>query len=205
MGQERGWALSSVEVGLILSLPPLILSSGVAEHALRQFWLRALAAQAITPGCDPRRFGSVLTEFYRQQLERYLMVLAGTSAMVYVVFQLALSSGLLASWLRLSSLDTTRFFFYISLIIYGLLGWGQFNSAFCVTLGRPTLALRAVILGIGIVIVTGVPLSLGLNFTYAALAFIAGAITFVAASSRTVKKVLESAEYYTFRHPSTTT
>jgi glycosyltransferase involved in cell wall biosynthesis len=198
MGQERGWALSSVEVGLVLSLPPIILCSGIAEHALRQFWLRARAAQPITPGSDPRRFGFVLTELYRRQLERYLIVLAGTSAMAYVVFQLALSSGLLASWLRLSSLDATRFFFYISLIVYGLLGWGQFNGAFCVTLARPTLALRAVMLGMGIVVVTGVPLSLGLNFTYAAIAFIAGAITFVAVSSWNVKKVLESADYYYF-------
>jgi hypothetical protein len=198
MGQERGWALSSVEVGLILSLPPLILSSGVAEHTLRQFWLRALAAQAITPGRDHRQFGSVLTEFYRQQLERYLIVLASTSAMVYIVFQLALGSGLLASWLPSSSLNATRFFFYIGLIIYGLLGWGLFNSAFCVTLARPTLALRAVLLGIGIVVVTGVPLSLGVNFSCAAIAFIAGAITFVVASSWAVKKVLESADYYYF-------
>jgi len=198
MGQERGWALSSVEVGLVLSLPPLILSSGIAEHALRQFWLQARAAQPITPGSDPRRFGFVLTELYRRQLERYLMVLAGTSAMAYVVFQLALGSGLLASWLRLSNLNATMFFFYISLIIYGLLGWGQFNGAFCVTLGRPALALRAVLLGIGIVVVTGIPLSLGLNFTYAAIAFITGAITFVAVSSWNVKKVLESADYYYF-------
>jgi uncharacterized membrane protein len=196
MGQERGWALSSVEVGLILSLPPLILSSGIVEHALRQFWLQARVAQPTTPGSDPRRFGSVLTEFYRQQLKRYLIVLASTSAVVYVAFQLALDSGLLASWLRLSNLDAARFFFYISLITYGLLGWGQFNGAFCITLARPTLALWAVILGIGIVVFTGVPLSLGLNFTYAAVAFIAGAITFVAVSSWAIKKVLESADYY---------
>jgi hypothetical protein len=196
LGQERGWALGSVEVGLILSLPPIILASGVVEHALRQFWLQALAAQPITPGSDLRQFGSVLTDLYQQQRERYLIVLVSTSAVVYVVFQVALDTGLLATWLGLSNLDVVKYFFYIGLIAYGLVGWGQFNCAFCVTLARPTLALRAVILGIGIVVVTGLPLCLGLNFAYAAVAFLAGAITFVTVSTRAVKKVLESADYY---------
>ena len=195
-GQERAWALTSIEVGLILSLPPIILASGVVEHALRQFWLQALAAQPATPGSDPRRFGSVLKEFYRQQLERYLLVLVCTSAAMYVVFQVALNTGLLATWLGTSSLEVVQYFFYIGLIAYGLLGWGQFNNAFCVTLALPTLALRAVIIGFGSVIAIGVPLSLGLNFAYAAIAFLAGAIIFVIVSAQAVKKVLESADYY---------
>jgi polysaccharide biosynthesis protein PelF len=196
MEQLRGWALSSIEVGLVLSLPPIILSSGVAEHALRRFWLRARAAQSITPGSDPRRFGSVLKEFYQQQRARYLIVLVCTSAAMCAVFQVALNTGLLATWLGFSSLDVVRYFFYTSLIAYGLLGWGQFNNAFCVTLARPTLALRAVLLGIGSVVVIGVPLCLGLNFAYAANAFLAGAIIFVTVSDRVVRPVLESADYY---------
>jgi hypothetical protein len=195
-GQVRGWALSSIAIGLVLSLPPLILSSGVAEHALRQFWLRARAAQPITPGSAPRRFGSVLKEFYRQQRARYLIVLVCTSTAMYAAFQVALNTGLLATWLGFSSLDVVQYFFYASLIAYGLLGWGQFNNAVCVTLARPTLALRAVIIGIGSVIAIGIPLCLGLDFTYAAIAFLAGAFIFVIVSAWAVTKVLESAGYY---------
>lgn len=51
-----------------------------------------------------------------------------------------------------------------------------------VTLARPKMALRAVVLAMLVTIVTGVPLSLGLSFGYALVAFVAGAITFAVSS-----------------------
>ncbi len=197
-GDERMWAVNSLEVGLTLSLAPIILSGGVAEHAARLFWGRALAGQAATPGDDPGRFGRLLTEFYWQQLRRYLIVLASTSIAAYAALRVALSTGLLASWLRLSSLGAMQFVFQASLVAYFLLGWGLFNCMFSVTLARPELALRAVKVGMVVTVITGLPLALGVNYSYAAIAFIAGALAFVVASSWTINQVFKAADYYYF-------
>jgi hypothetical protein len=47
-----------------------------------------------------------------------------------------------------------------------------------------------------VTVLAGLPLSLGVHFSYAAVALLLGAATFVAASSRATRKVLDSADYY---------
>jgi hypothetical protein len=47
-----------------------------------------------------------------------------------------------------------------------------------------------------ITLIVGVPLSLGVHFSYAALAFIIGALAFAATSSWLTYRMLKSADYY---------
>jgi len=194
--QDRMWAMSSLEVALTLALAPIILAGGIAEHAARLFWDRALVAQSTTPGDEPGKFGHSLAKFYWQQLRVYLAILAAASLLTYAGFQITLSTGLLESWLNLSGLEALAFIFRASLIAYYLLGWGLFNCMFSVTLARPELALQAVKLGMIVTIVVGVPLTLGVNFSYAAVAFIVGALAFVIASAWAILTLIKSADYY---------
>jgi hypothetical protein len=195
-GDERSGAVINLEAGLTLSLPPLILASGVTERTLRKFWAEALAAQSRTPGYAPSQFGHGLNEFYKAHLRRYLIVLGILSGVTFGLFKMAQASGLLASWLGYDRLDLVENLFLMSLLSYWLLGWGLFNCMFPVSLARPHLATRAVAPAIAVTILTGVPLSLGLHFSYAAAALMLGAVAFVAASSRLTGQVLESADYY---------
>ena len=196
--QERSWAVASVEVGLTLSLIPVILVGGVGEHALRLFWLRARELQATLPGTDPDRFGAILVKSYWQQLRRYLAILTGISLVAYILFRASISSGLLSSRVQLPSLEAAEYIFNASLIAYWLIGWGLFNCMFCVTMARPGLAWRAVVIGLVTMLIVGVVLSLSINFVYAALAFIAGGAAFVAVSSLAIRHLFESASYYYF-------
>jgi hypothetical protein len=117
---------------------------------------------------------------------------------MYVVFHVALSTGSLVQWLQVRDLATLTFVFDASLIAYFLVGWGLFNCMFCVTLARPGLALRAVLIAMAVLVITGIPLSMGINLGYAAVAFIFGAAAFVVASRRATSLVLSSADYYYF-------
>jgi hypothetical protein len=195
-GEERQWAVINIEAGLTLSLPPLILGSGVIERTLRQFWTRAVAAQNNTPGNAQPQFGGLLQEFYQWHLRRYLIVLGTLSGVAFGLFRLALGTGLLARWLGFDALNLVEGLFLVSLVSYWFLGWGLFNCMFPITLSRPRLATQAVAPAIAVTILAGLPLSLGLHFTYAGGALLLGSVAYVAASSRATRHVLESAPYY---------
>ena len=197
-GQDRLGAMNGIEMGLTLALLPMALAGGVAERTLRLFWGQAKLVQAAVQGHDPRQFGEALIRFYRQKLQLYLAILAGGSFAAYLSFQAAWSAGLLNRWLQLSDLNTAAFVFRASLIAYCLLGWSSFNCMFAITMGRPRQPLRAALIGIVTLLVVGIPLSLGLHFSYAALAFIAGTAAFAWVSTRSTRQLLRSADYYYF-------
>ena len=84
-----------------------------------------------------------------------------------------------------------------ALLAYGLLGWGVLNCTYLLSLGRPRLALRA-LLPAAAVTLAGLPLSLALGSTYAVIAFAAGTAVFVLTSWRTTRALLRSADYHYF-------
>jgi hypothetical protein len=195
-GQPRLWAVTSVEVGLTLALVPIILAGGVPERTLREFWRFAPRAQANTPGADASQFRHALAKFYGRYWRLYMLVLTALSLVVYVAVSAAFGFGLLARWIELPDLTPIMRFFAAGLCINWLIGSGLFNCVFCITLGRPWLAVRAVVVAIAVTVIVGAPLSFLLNFSLAAVAFICGAIAFALASHRARVRVLRSSDYH---------
>lgn len=195
--QSRQWAITSLEVGLTLAMPPLVLVGGIIERALRIFWSVAAVAQKTTPGLQVEQFSKTLLDFYRQQWRRYEIGLAGVSLAFAIPLWAVLNSGLLEGLLG-SNPATAIIFLLTGLIIFFLLGQGLFNCVFCITLARPAFAVRAVFSAMTVMFVVGIPLSLWVDFSYCLVAFIAGAFTFVTVSSRLTQRLLASADYYYF-------
>jgi hypothetical protein len=77
---------------------------------------------------------------------------------------------------------------------YGLLGWGIFGCMFCMTVGAPRLALRAVRWGLIALLIIGIPLS-SLHYTFSVLAFIGGAAVFGIVAHQMCKQGLQSSDY----------
>ena len=196
--QAGAWVIASVEIGLVLSLFPLTLAGGVAEHAFRLVWLQAGDAQKTTSGAESDRFRISLSQSYRRQLRRYLAILFGCSLAALLIFRASISWGASSLWLPLSDLGAVEFIFEVSLIAYWLVGWGAFNCMFCVNLARPGMALRAVGWGMGVLLIVGIPLSFAINFAYVAVAFVIGAAVFAIASGRAMRQLLQSADYFYF-------
>ncbi|MFN8474394.1 MAG: GT4 family glycosyltransferase PelF [Anaerolineae bacterium] len=197
-GMLQWGAITSLELGLTLSLPPIMIAGGVIEHALRIFWRRALAVQSETPAGESERFREALKELYRRQLGRYLVALTLVSAGVLAMFQISLSSGRLESWFGIASPVTLSTVFYCGLIAYALVGWGLFNSTFSITLNLPGVATRGIVAGIIVAALVGLLLAVQVDYRYTVISFIVGALVFVVVSSANVTRLLRSADYHYF-------
>jgi glycosyltransferase involved in cell wall biosynthesis len=193
-GQTRAAAMTNIEVGLTLSMPPLILAYGAAEHALRLFWRRVTTMQATTSATNVDGFGASLVDFVAKQRRIYMLILTIFTLLAHGVFRYSLTTGWINHWLRPSDPDQLLFIFSLSLVAYWLLGLGLFNSMFAVTLGKPQVAFRAVLWGCLVLAITGVMLS-SLSFTLAAFAFVLAALAFAAISWEETNQVLWTADY----------
>jgi hypothetical protein len=195
--QPRLPAIVSLEAGLTLSLPPLVLASGFAEHVLQQFWRSASTAQVSTPGTDPRRFHGIVRDFHARQLARYLCVLGLLSVCALLLFAWSVQSGALATWLGFDQLDTVVHIFVPGVVAYALLGWGLFNCMFALSLARPRLALDAVLLGVTGALVGGVSLGMWAGSSGAVIgAALGGSVAFVVGSTWAVRRLVGSVHYY---------
>lgn len=193
-GQSQSAAITNVEIGLTLSMPPLILAYGVAENALRRFWQQVAVIQSRTAAEQVERFGSALLAYVARRRRSYLLVLALLSLGAYLLFQHALAAGWLDPWLTTAHPGELLFIFGLSLLAYWLLGLGLFNCMFIVTLGRPQVALRAVIWGILVMATTGAMLS-SISYTSAVFAFVLAAFAFAIISWEETNQIVCSADY----------
>jgi glycosyltransferase involved in cell wall biosynthesis len=193
--QPASWGIAVVELALTLAMPPLILAGGVAEHALRLFWRVAPVGLSLTPGGETALFGRGLADFYCHYRRLYLLALAVLSTAALLALQAAAYYGLLERWLQSSALNSLWLFFAGSLLAYGLLGLGIFSCMFCITVGRPQSAIRAVGFGIAVLICLGL-LLMPLNFVYSVLAFIGGGLAFAVVAWREAGQIFQSVDYY---------
>jgi hypothetical protein len=198
LGPGENWlrSITSLEAGLTLSLLPFVLASGLNERALRLFWDRARLAQGATPGSDPVRFGRALAAFHRRQLRTYLVAIAGLSIVAYLAFRWTTDMGWIERVLGFGVGGTVELMFVGGLVIYGLLGWGQFNNSVCLSLNRPSVAGRSALYGIGAMIAVGLPPSLLIGFQYSLIGTLVGAVVFVVGSHRASTDTLRAADYY---------
>jgi hypothetical protein len=193
-GQPRSAAVTNIEIGLTLSMPPLILAYGVAEYSLRLFWRRVLANQAATPAVNIGRFGALLLAFVARRRWVYLAVLTILTVLTRALFAQALAEGWLGRWLQPTHPAQLLAIYDVSLLAYWLLGLGLFNCMFAVTLGRPESAFRSVVWS-GIVMIVAGSMLAALNFAFSTLAFAIAAFVFAAISWEETSQVLRTADY----------
>lgn len=193
---DRLSALLALEISLTLAIPPVVLAGGLAERTLRQFWSRTRQLQSSVLADEPHAFGQQLATFARQQRRHYLIVMLALSLAVFGAVRLGFTSGYLDEWIAISQRRDVLVLCALSLVGYALVGWALFNAMFCITLGRPRLALHAVLLGMLVMATLGVPLVVGVDLRYALWAFTAGALMFAVASTFAVNHLWRSAAYY---------
>jgi hypothetical protein len=193
---ERMWALASLEAGLTLALPPIVLVSGVHEYVLRQFWLRAAAAQPSTSIDAVGRFRSELWTFYVRHLVGYLVVLGLVTAAIAAAVQVSSDTRLLGQSLGFEDVRVVLGVFQVSLIANWLLGWGVYNCMYCLTLGRAALPLRAIAVSLVVALAVGIPATVLGGFFWAIAAGVAGSVAYVVASSHAAAVVFDDLDYY---------
>jgi glycosyltransferase involved in cell wall biosynthesis len=188
-------ALSILELGLFLPLIPTVFGSGNAEGSLRRFWVRASELQSL-PVETPMKFGAELISFYRYELWRYARgVLRGSIATIISV-EILIQSSALSHVVPPSGVAGLRLIYLSGLAAYGLLGWGQFNSMFCLSLLRWEGPVRAVLLGTVVTAAVGTLLVHVAGYQTVGLALVLGATAYGLVSLRSVHRVLAAADFH---------
>lgn len=193
-GMARTDAVTVIEVGLTLSLPPLILAYGVAENTLRHFWRQAAATQAMTPANEHRRFGMAMLTFAARRRRLYWLLLTLVTLAGHFLFSNMLAAGWFNHWWSAANQEQLLWVFDMGLVAYWLLGIGVFNCMLVVTLGRPQVAFRAVLWGALVMLATGALLS-SISFIFSVGAFGLAAFVFLVVSWDETNEVLRSADY----------
>jgi hypothetical protein len=177
-------ALRTLELSLALALPPVLLASGVCERILHSFWVFSKQHQRRD---DALGFRRALAGFHRSQLLRYTAALGALSAAAVIAVELAIAFGDLHTASQLVFLCGIAGFF--------LLGLGQFNCLFMLSLSRPHPALKAVLAGVVFMTLAGVPL-IFVDFRLAALAFADGAALFALEARKSCRKMIDDADHH---------
>ncbi|MEX1019833.1 MAG: GT4 family glycosyltransferase PelF [Litorilinea sp.] len=194
IGQDRAWSITSTEVGMTLSMPPLVLAYGVAEHALRRFWHTAALAQSTTPGTNVERFGITLYTFCAHHRRLYITAIIGLSLLTWIAFHAAADAGWLTAWLHVTDLSDLLFIFDMSLVAYALLGIGLFNCMFATTLQHPRVGVIAATMAVATLLAAGIQLAI-INFALVPIAFVAAAAIFAAVSWILASQVLHNSDF----------
>jgi polysaccharide biosynthesis protein PelF len=189
---DNGPTFVQFELGLLLALLPLLVATGVAERAIREFWVFGARRQLRTDGLHPAGFSRDLQALFRDSLRRYAITMVATATGVcFVVVKSVLGDlpapdtiadpGLVAPLLAGS-------------VGYCALGLGQFSATFLLSLARPRVAVNAAATGLLVMFGTSA-LLFDLGTTGALVAFPLGAAAFAASSLIGVTTLLRRADH----------
>jgi hypothetical protein len=194
-GGSREAAFIVVELGLTLGLLPLIAVGGMLEHTARRFWGVARVTLQSADGAEPASFVAQMRRFLHRELRAYLVVLALASALFGWQVLLALKAGLLAAWVAPEAEAALSSLLLAALLAYGLLGWALFNCMLCVLVGRPGLLMPAIAGGLLAQLLAGAAVSRA-GGDYVGLAFVAGSLCLLLLSTRIVRRMVSTLDYY---------
>jgi hypothetical protein len=163
--------LLTFELSLLLALLPLLVATSFGDWILRSFWAFAEILRD-DHSMDGFRRGATL--YIVRGLGIYALVLGGLSIATAAGVELAMRSG------RLD--EVSQLVFWCGLGGFLLLGLGQYCSTFMLGLSLPRHVLAALLVGLVVLVVLGLPLA-ERDFELAAVAFVAAAGAFAAASA----------------------
>ena len=185
------WFRPAYEIGLDLSIIPLLLIAPVVEHAGREFSRQLEIWQSATEGF---RLGILNQALRRHYLRQWCLVILvggislGSAAVLFGVPLLHIP--------RLPFLvdETTRFVFVFGTLGYMLWSFGLLNAGYCLALNQPGQVARILAMALATNLLVGYTLSRLISYEYAVLGFVVGGLVFVAVSTRDVYRML--GEFY---------
>jgi len=181
---ERLRAVRTLELSLLLALPPVLLASGVYEQILRSFWVFSKERRQRDTAIY---FCRALTRFHRSKFLLYAAALGALSIAVVAAVEIASALG------ELTMLD--QLVFLCGIAGFFFLGLGQFSCFVMLSLSQPNAALKAVLGGVVFQTLIGIPLIV-VDFRLAALAFAFGAAHFALLSWTSCRRVIADAGYH---------
>jgi hypothetical protein len=187
--------VATLEMGLFLTLGPVMLGAGLSERALRLFWLRAGQLQATTKISQAGTFNSQLTALFRTRMRAYVIAISAMSLLTVLILESLLSIGVLTSWVPSLDVPVFRLVYMASLVGFGLLGWAQFAAMHGLALTRWRGPLGAIAVGTVVTIAVGIAAVSAFGYGASPLGLVAGAAAYAALGLRSTMRVLPSVDH----------
>lgn len=189
------WLNVRYELGMDLALIVVMLLSGVVEHATQRFSESLVPNEKRTRSIDTPRF----TAAAREELRRRNLILAG-AAVFAVIAAVAVAIALrelpsLPVYEALIAPKTTRVF-VLATIAYVIFLFALQNVLTLLTLSRVELVVRAVGIALAVNIAVGFVCSRAIDYSFAVLGLLAGAIAMTILTSRAMRNVLNDLDYH---------
>ena len=197
-GADRMVGVTATEVGLTIALGGTILTGGVAERTIARFWRLVKVYQLETPPAQPSQFASRLCGFFGKEYLRFALVLSLCSMLVIGAVLSAVTWTQARGVVALPWTRETSVILALGVIGYGIMALGVFQCMFMITLSRPGMANRAVIIGIVTTLTVGVIVGQLASYPYSVLGVVAGSLAFAVAARSSLRNLMHHADYFYF-------
>ena len=189
------WLNVRYELGMDLALIVVMLLSGVVEHATQRFSETLIPTEKRMASDETERFTELAREAYRR---RVFILAAGsivaTAAAVFVALALREMPSL-PVYEALVAPKTMRVF-ALATLAYVVFMFALQNVLTLLTLARVELVVRAVGISLAVNIAVGFVCSRAIDYSFAVLGLLAGAITLTVLTARSMREVLSSLDYH---------
>lgn len=191
------WFRGEYELGLDFALLVLMLPMGFSEVVLTQLMLNIEASQKTYLG---DQIPEMNREFQRIYMNR-LWMLAGIAtacgialySILYAIFRDSDSIGN-----TLFRVPVTHFVFVVAIIAYVCLAIALMNAVILFSMSQPGYVIRSIWPAFLANLVVGFLLSRWIGYHFAVFGLLAGAVLFLALSTRWVKRVFRHLDYYMY-------
>jgi len=189
------WLNVRYELGMDLALIVVMLLSGVVEHATQRFSESLIPSEKRVKSIDTPKFTRASRDIFR----RRVWFLAG-AAVIAVLGAVAVALALrqapsLPVHEALLAPETTRVF-ALATIAYVIFMFALQNILTLLTLARVELVVRAVGIALAINIAVGFVCSRAIDYSFAVLGLVAGAIALAVLTARAMRDVLDGLDYH---------
>lgn len=190
------WFRGEYELGLDWALLAIILPMGVVEVLVAGFWENLVARQKTFAAPDYPRFNALYLNAYRRQVVLYLLVTVASALLVFLGMRFVEAYRLLD--VRLFQNKVTYFVFRWGVVAYALVSAGLLNSLYLFSLSQPAPVVRATLYSTGVNMVLGFILSRQIDYYWAILGLVGGALVFFYLTSRYAMKALADLDFYVY-------
>jgi hypothetical protein len=189
------WLNVRYELGMDLALIVVMLLSGIVEHATQRFSETLIPNEKRVKSADTPQFTRIALDAHR----RRTLILAG-AAVIAVIGAVAVALALrqlpsLPVYDALMAPKTTRVF-VLATVAYVVFMFALQNVLTLLTLSRVELVVRAVAIALAVNIAVGFICSRAIDYSFAVLGLLAGAITLTVLTARAMREVLSGLDYH---------
>jgi len=191
------WFRGEYELGLDFALISLILPMGLVEVVVNDIMLNIEANQKNFMAEDNRRLGEMYTRIYIKRLA-YTAVFSLLNAFI---LYFALKAYLGENYWELNMIfthPTSHFVFAWALLSYAIVAVALMNALILFCVSQPEMAYRPLLYSLMINLCLGFVLSRWIDYSWAVIGLVVGALVFAVLTTRMVLRVMKNLDYYLY-------